>query len=300
MKILVICGGESSERNISLRSGEDIYEVLKDLYSTVEKIDLSWSNKDDVDWKKYDFIVNALHGGFGEGGEIQEYLEQKKVPFLGEGSTVSNLLFDKWKTKKILNQYRYQLPDGFLISQRKIRHLNELNCFFPCVIKPLKEGSSIGVLFLEKKGELENSDLKYDEYLCERYIKGTEISVCFFFGEILPIIEIRKKGPLFDYETKYSQEGQEILHFLERDSQELPQSYEEIEQVVLNICRDLEIRTFCRLDIIVNETGIYILEINTIPGLKRGSLLPKMAEKKGVKYKDFIQSLIVKSLELIR
>lgn len=292
MKILLLAGGGSNERNISLLSGKAVAEALNELgYSTV--------TADPRDGQRIENLVDgvdvvflALHGAGGEDGTLQAELEKLGKPFVGSGSKSSALCFDKWIYKDLLKANGLPASAGYQVTTADIG-----KAFFkePYVLKPNKGGSSLDTQIVRRPTESslqESLSLlnKYSEMLLEPLIEGTEITVGVLVDKALPVAEIIPPAGLeFDYENKYNGLTEELCPpknievSLQQKAKHLA-----VKTHQLTGCRDIS-----RTDMIVdNNKRIHILETNTIPGLTSQSLLPKMALEAGMSMPELIGTLI--------
>ena len=212
-KIGVLMGGPSSEREISLKSGQAVYEALKQLNVDVVAIDVQ---SDDIDQNaqllkshKIDCAFSALHGRFGEDGQVQEVLDDLNIPYTGSGSMASSLAIDKIASRKILEIAGVSVPRYKVLDKNSYRQdwrFNE-NFTFPVVVKPSTHGSSIGLSVVDEVKKLSKAiDLAFTfdkRIIIEEYISGREVTVGILEGAVLPVIEIIPRKRFFDYEAKY-------------------------------------------------------------------------------------------------
>jgi len=294
LKIGLIYGGYSSERDISIKSGKAVEKALKELnlnYKVFDPIDREGFIKGLIEYKP-DLVFNILHGKGGEDGVIQGVLE-----FLGFKHTTSSvktsaLTMDKDFTKRILKTYNIPMADWIVIKNEKdLEKLDISN--FPKVVKPAEEGSSIGVHIVNSKDELIETVkdlLKLNQkILIEDFIKGREITVGVLYGEPLDIIEIKVKNGFYDYKNKYLSNDTEYIcpADIEKDI------YKYIQNLSVEIYNILECSGAVRIDYILGEDGRpYFLEINTIPGMTDHSLLPKASQKRGLNFKNLVLEII--------
>jgi len=303
-KIGVFMGGPSSEHEVSLRSGKAVYTALKELGLNAVPVILpkdldSWTDdlenlfKELFNDSKINLVFNVLHGRFGEDGEFQKILEKLNILYTGSDSRASYLGMNKIASRKIFEKEGIPVP--------KYRVLKEKDSFerefpLPCVVKPAKGGSSIGVSIVEKKEELEKAiDLAFsydDEIIVEEYIPGKEITVGILEDKPLPVIQIVPQRKFYSYEAKYQDKGTAYLL-----PPPISKSLQERAQIqALRAHKALGCKGFSRIDMILNNEGIpVVLEVNTIPGLTSRSLLPKAAQAMEI---DFPQ-LCLKILESV-
>lgn len=276
LRVAVLMGGESTEREISLISGKGVMENLdKDKYE-VEGVILP-EEKEKL-FNKFDVVFIAMHGIGGEDGKVQGFLETMGLKYTGCGVLASAVGMNKKIFKKIMER------ECILMAKDTDKA--------PCVVKPANGGSSVGVKIVQEDEDLQRAIeevKKYDkEILIEEYLKGIEISCGILGEEVLPVVEIRPKNDFFDYESKYSESGVEEICPAEI-SIELTKKVQEITKKVFEIIGG---RGFGRVDFIIKDGIPYVLEINTIPGLTPNSLLPKETKAAGYSYSQMLDKII--------
>lgn len=298
-RIGVLMGGPSSERDISFKSGRAVYEALVSLGCDTVALDVKTGHKEEnmdlIKSSRIDIAFIALHGRFGEDGQMQEILEALKIPYTGSGISASRLAMDKAASRNIfegngLNVPRYKVWEKALFgSNCKIKDSLAL----PLVVKPASAGSSIGLSIVDKEEGLRDSvslAFSFDEkIIVEEYIKGREITVGILKEEALPIIEIIPKKGFFDYEAKYHPGFTDYIVPARLESEVA----KGIQGAALSAHRLLGCYGCSRVDMILNEENIpFVLEVNTIPGLTETSLLPKAAKKAGIEFPQLCLRLI--------
>jgi D-alanine-D-alanine ligase len=292
MKVLILGGGDSPEREVSLRSAKAIAEAARSAgFDVIEK-----DPKDglgSLDDLKDTMVFPILHGAGGEDGVLQSELEKRGLPFLGSDSRSSADCFDKLTTRKILEAAGVPMPDGDSVTKATYR--NHPLAKSPHVLKVSRGGSSIGTLIVRDPAEV--SDQAVDELfglqpeaVIEQLIEGTEITVPILDKQALPVIEIVPPPDAeFDYENKYNGATQEICPpvSVPRNLQEKAQDLAEKVHSTMG-CRHLS-----RVDIMIDENGnLLVLEINTIPGLTNQSLYPKSAAVAGYPMQDLVEQFV--------
>lgn len=300
-RVGVLMGGPSSEREISLKSGLAVFSALKDAQVEAVAIDITTDNPlGNVRLlKKYnlDCAFIALHGRFGEDGTIQGILEGMHLPFTASGVRASQLAMDKIGSLEIFSQGGLSVPKSQFLERSAYKKekvfSNQLG--FPLVIKPANHGSSIGLSVVEHIQELSAAiqlAFKFDErIIIQEYISGRELTVGILDEAALPVIEIIPNNKIFDFAAKY-QSG--LTQYI------VPAVLEQgvalgVQQAALQAHKLLGCYGCCRVDIILTENGcLYILEVNTIPGMTPTSLLPKAAKIAGINFSQ----LCLKLLEL--
>lgn len=296
MKIGVIVGGTSSEREISILTGEEIFNNLDKSKYDVVKIHLE-SKKDifeQIKKQNIDFAFIALHGEFGEDGKIQAILETLDIPYSGSGVLSSSICMNKVISKKLLTFHNIPTPDWKAV--KKVQNdLNINNLNFPVIVKPNNGGSSIGMSIVENKNELKQAvqeALNFDnQVIIEQYIKGSEITCCMLDENILPTISIEAKSNFFDYTSKY-QEGMSREEIITLNSK----LHHKIEEICKEIWNIFDCKVYIRIDIIISDDTPYVLEINTLPGMTQNSLFPKSAKAYGLDFPQLLDSIIEISL----
>ena len=296
----VIAGGISSEREISLKTGKNIYDSL--LRSGYNAIFID-PNSDFINkLKSVDRAFLALHGRFGEDGTIQGLLEMLKIPYTGSGVLSSAMVIDKVLTKKILQFEDILTPEFQYINSRnsifdknkaKLQIMEKMD--FPLVIKPNREGSTLGINIVKEEYGLEPAIMdavKYDPcILIEKYIKGRELTVG-IIGEdpvALPVSEIKPKSGVYDYYSKYTKNMTEYIVPAKLKGEILSH----VSDIAVRSHNALECSGISRVDFILNNENMpYVLEINTMPGMTETSLVPKAASKAGLSF-DLLVEIIL-------
>lgn len=291
-KIGVLMGGSSSEREVSLRSGNAICQALGSQGIHVEAIDIHSQNiRKDLRSRHLDFAFVALHGKGGEDGQIQILLEQLGISYLGSDSEACARAFNKIASKRIFSETGIPTPLFEVLSeddwQDKLSRLD-----FPVFLKPPEEGSSIDVFFVEEEKDMRKITAylfqKYPSILAEKRIEGQEITVGIMGNRTLPVVEIRPRRFFYDYIAKYTP-GMAKYFVPAEISEENSHKAQEIALAVHNI---LGLRDLSRVDIILQEDRPYVLEANAIPGFTESSLLPKAARAAGLEFPDLCVELI--------
>jgi D-alanine-D-alanine ligase len=294
-KIVVLCGGPSSEREVSLRSGAAVSRALQALGADTTLVD---PEKGEVRLpERVDFIFNALHGTFGEDGTVQAFLDQTGVPYTGEGVDGSRAAFDKIESKKRF--IKVGVPTAPYVTLRK-GEKPELS--LPVVVKVPCQGSSVGIYIVKEPGELESALAsafsQTETVLVETFIAGRELTVGVLGDEALPIIEIRPKGGFYSYENKYTwtNRGGAAEH---ECPAHLPNGETKlVQEAALAAHRALDLQVYSRVDVILDENRQpQVLEVNTIPGMTETSLLPEAAAAAGISMPKLCERILQLSLE---
>ena len=301
LKVAVLTGGIGEERNISIQSGTCVSEALKQAGLEVTAADITPNNLSILDDTSIDVFFIALHGRFGEDGQLQQILEEKSLLYTGSAPAASRLAFDKLASKKRFTQASVATPKvvkfNARIQERELREqIRQLGERF--IVKPLRQGSAIGVTIAETPeaalAAARDCFSKFGDCMIEHFISGREITVGILKDVALPIIEIRSKTGFYDYHAKYIDERTEFLF----DTIDQPELLAKINTAALNCFNALGCRHFGRVDFVLGNDGIpYALEINSIPGLTAHSLLPKAAAKIGLSTSDLCLKIIEAALE---
>lgn len=324
MKTIVLAGGISPERNVSLTSGIKVATALMKKGHEVMLLDL-WKGSESQDfpaiyykngeshWKEIDLLEEpdtfnenligkdiiclckqadvvflALHGSIGENGKLQALLEMNGVTFTGTGSVGSTLAMDKALAKRLMESYQISTPKWTEVYQNEF---DETKIKYPCVVKPCSCGSSFGVSIVENEQELKmatSKATKYEErFIIEEKIEGREFSIGILNGKAMPIIEIIPETGFYDYQNKYNGTTKEICPANITDDIK-----KELETAALNVHKALRLGAYSRIDFMIDkENKIYCLEANTLPGMTPMSLFPQEASVMGLSFEDLCEKL---------
>ena len=306
-RVLVLMGGTSEEREISLQSGVNVCTALQKKGYQVESLDLNKDTLNEIADIAPDVVFIALHGKNGEDGTVQGYLDLLGIPYTGSGVTSSAICMNKILTKKLLSYEGLPTPDFIIIKKNTF----DRACFvvrsmvqkfgLPMVVKAATQGSSIGTYIVKKEEEIlpaiEAAFQYDDDVLVEKYIDGILLTASVIGNDnpcVLPIIEITSRNEFYDYESKYTPGMCEHI-VPARINQELQ---DKICRISEEAYKSLACKGFARIDFMVDRQGQpYILEINTIPGLTDMSLVPDAARAVGISYEDLLERLLELALE---
>src|ERR1700730_17288214 len=294
-KIVVLCGGPSSEREVSLRSGAAVSRALQALGCESTLVD---PEAGDVRLPEHvDFIFNALHGTFGEDGAVQAILDRTGIPYTGEGVEGSRAAFDKIESKKRFVDA--VVPSAPYVTLRKGEKL-ELGA--PLVVKVPCQGSSVGIYIVKESRELdaalEKAFSQTDTILVEKFIAGRELTVGVLGEEALPIIEIRPKGGFYSYENKYTWTNRGGAAEHECPARLSQVEKKRVESAALAAHRSLKLEIYSRVDLILDANREpQVLEVNTIPGMTETSLLPEAASAADISMSHLCECIVRLSLE---
>ena len=299
LKIALLYGGISSEREISIKSGKAVEESFKRLglnYRVFDPVEGKLFLEKLVDYSP-DIAFIALHGKGGEDGTIQGVLDFLNIPYTGSTQKTSAITIDKDLTKKILSIENLPVPKGKVLFRENFEEDMIEDIKLPVVVKPATEGSSIGVFIVNSASELKDAvknAFKLDsKVIVEEFIKGRELTVGILNGQPLEIVEIIVEEGFYDYKNKYFSDKTKYIcpAYLEKDL------YREIQNIAKKSCEILNVEGAARVDFILSDDGIpHILEINTIPGLTDHSLLPKSAAAAGLSFDDLIENILLGAL----
>lgn len=291
LRVTVLRGGPSAEREVSLAGGAAVAAACRRLGCRVTECDIGPDDPSALDLPA-DVVFPVLHGKFGEDGQVQALLEQRGLPYVGSDAAASRIAIDKDASKRAWQSHG--LPTAPWVCIGPDTPLDTARIPMPpVVIKPLCEGSSIGVRLCrtldELHHEVQEAVGRYGTVLVERQLCGPELTVGVLENVALPIIEIRPKQAFYDYEAKYRRDDTQYLFEPDIDAG----TYHSAQQIALEAFDALGCRDYGRVDFIADrKNGLYLLEINTIPGFTDHSLLPKAAERIGVGFDDLVARLL--------
>ncbi len=304
LHVVVLMGGWSSEREVSLTSGKGVADALRERgWSNVTELDMDRSVAASLAGLKPDVVFNALHGTPGEDGTVQGMMDLMGLRYTHSGLETSVIAIDKELTKMVLVPHGIQMPAGRLVTSESLYQEDPLPR--PFVLKPVNEGSSVGVAIVTDDGnygnpigrDVEGPWLHFDELLAEPFIKGRELTVAVLGTEPLAVTELKPKAGFYDYDAKYTDGLTQHVC-----PAEVPY---EIACAMMDMaarahallsCRGAS-RSDFRWDDELGEAGVYLLEVNTQPGMTPLSLVPEQAKSKGIAYGDLVERLISEALQ---
>ncbi len=301
-RIGVLAGGLSAEREVSLKTGGAIHGALERLGYNVCLIDAGRDLAQALKKEAVEVVFIALHGGHGEDGSIQGFLEVSGIPYTGSGVLASALAMDKEFSKRMFREQGISVPEGITLERDSIQggRISEdarLDFPLPWVVKPATEGSSIGVSMVGSREELVPALKKAfslsGRVIVERRIMGKEVQVGILGGRVLGSVEIRPSLDFYSYEAKYT--GGKTRYILppQMDAAAL----EEAHRVGLAAHKALGCRGATRVDLIIDEGARpWVLEVNTIPGMTETSLLPKIAKESGLDFPSLVEEILKEAL----
>ena len=306
MKITVLCGGDSPEREVSLKSGVMVANALLERGNEVNCVDiltgmsppfkenLSFSHANPIHesivpiCKNSDAVFLALHGGIGENGQLQAFLDCNGIKYTGVSFLPSAICMDKGISRALLSSAGVPVPRGFVLTRGE----KTPEITFPCCVKPSSAGSSIGISFAEDEKSLKNAlDTAFsvcDRVIVEEKIIGRELTVGILDGKPLPVVEIIPKTEFYNYESKYDPNLTiEICPAPLSDAET-----ELVQATAITAAKALLIDSYCRVDFILADGIPYCLEINTLPGMTETSLLPLAARTVGISFPELCKTII--------
>ena len=294
-KILVLCGGISKERLISLDTGKQVAIELKKSQYKVIICEPDHTLLKKIKLFKPDVVFNALHGQFGEDGYIQTILETQNVPYTHSGVIASSIAMDKEISKKIFIRNKILTPKYIKFDYKKnnknIIKVIEKKLKFPVVIKPINEGSSVHVYICNKKNIVKNLKILriYNQILIEEFINGREIQVAIMGNKTLGAIELEPKRTFYDYEAKYNSNAK-TKHVIPVNLSE--KDLQKITSITRKAHKLIGCKGVTRSDFKFYNGKFYLLEINTQPGMTKLSLVPEIARYKGISFIKLIEWIL--------
>lgn len=301
-KIVVLMGGPSSERDVSINTGTAILEALKNKGYNAVGVEIDPPRLfEQLKTNNCEIVFNAIHGKFGEDGYLQGALELLGIPYTGSGVLASAIAMDKAVSKQIFIAEEIQTPKSRLFKSENIEDdavrkiINEFG--LPVVVKAVAQGSSIGVTIVENENDLAKAIEIAKEYdnniLVEKYIKGRELTVAVMGKDdvtVLPTIEIVPHSGKYDYKSKYTKGATDYLVPAELSTNVA----EKVNAIAEKTFKALGCKGVARVDIMLDENGNpYVLEVNTVPGMTATSLVPKAANASGISFEDLCEKILL-------
>ena len=296
--VAVLMGGLSAERSVSLKSGAACALALEGEGYRVTRVDVGHDTSDALTHLKPDVVFNALHGRFGEDGIVQGILEMLRIPYTHSGVLASSLAMQKDRAKSVMKAAGVPVADGITISRFEAAKAHVMPP--PYVVKPVNEGSSVGVILVREDRshppqELGRADWPHgDTVLIERYIPGRELTCAVMDGRALGVIDIQPAaGSFYDFESKYAKGGS--IHVL--PAKILPNIYHLVQKLALTAHQSLGCRGVSRMDFRYDDTPngtgeVVCLEVNTQPGMTETSLVPELAAHEGIGFGELVRWMV--------
>ena len=295
-KILILSGGVSKERLISLDTGFQVAKELKKNNYIVKIAEPNNNLSKNIKSFKPDVIFNALHGQFGEDGYIQSILERFKIPYTHSGVVASSIAMDKEVSKKIFIKNKIKTPKffkyAFDINSSKLIQKIKKKLKFPVVIKPINEGSSVNVFICNHNNIISKVNLlkAYKQIIIEEFIGGREIQVAIMGKKKLGAIELKPKRKFYDYQAKYNSKAK-TEHIIPVDLKK--KDYDKLMNISLKAHNLIGCRGVTRSDFKFYKGKFYLLEINTQPGMTNLSLVPEIANYKGISFSNLVEKILL-------
>jgi D-alanine-D-alanine ligase len=292
-KILILCGGISKERLISLQTGKEVAKELKKKNYNIKICEPDKNFTKNLKSFKPNVVFNALHGQFGEDGYIQTVLESLKVPYTHSGVIASSIAMDKELSKKIFLQNKILTPKyiKYEFDNKNIIKIVEKKLKFPVVVKPINEGSSVHVYICSKRNILKYLKILsfYKKILIEEFIPGREIQVAIMGKTKLGAIELKPKRKFYDYEAKYNPKAN-TKHIIPIDMEK--KYLKKVMDIAFLAHKKIGCKGVTRSDFKFYKGKFYLLELNTQPGMTKLSLVPEIASYKGINFIKLIEWML--------
>ena len=303
LHVVVLMGGWSSERPVSLMSGNGVADALEGRgFTNVSRVDMDRNVASVLAGLRPDIVFNALHGTPGEDGTVQGMLDLMQIPYTHSGTTTSAIAIDKELTKAVLVPGGVRMPKGKMVDSKALYEGDPMPR--PYVLKPVNEGSSVGVAIVTDasnygypiSAKAEGPWMHFDRLLAEPFIRGRELTVAVLGDEALCVTELKPKAGFYDFDSKYTDGLTEHVC-----PAEVPPAIAEAMMAMalrahkLLGCKGAS-RSDFRWDDLAGEAGLYLLEINTQPGMTPLSLVPEQAKQKGISYGELVERIIAEAL----
>lgn len=302
VKVLVLKGGVSSEREVSLLSAANVAQTLREAGFAVTEYDIQKLEITDA-MREADVVYPVLHGGYGEDGTLQRMLEEAGIPTVGSSSRSMEIVMDKAASKKVMDEHGVNNAKYAVITDPAAPVPEGME--FPLIVKPNSEGSTFGLTLVEDAAqwrEALETALKYDKKaLIEEYIDGVEATVGILLGKALPLVEIRYPGKLYDYDAKYTHAQGETLYLCPPEGIS-PEAQKASREMALTFAKAVGAETLVRVDVMIRKKDdkVFVLEGNSMPGCTASSLLPKAAMASGITLMELYSGLVMDALKKSR
>lgn len=297
-RVAVLMGGNSAEREISIKSGTAVYDSLKKQGVDVVAIDVKESLIKELTNQKIDRVFNLVHGRGGEDGVLQGVLEQMKLPYTGSGVMASALTMDKLRTKLCWQGAGLKTPKWFVLNTEKDIDACIEKLGFPVIVKPAQEGSSIGMSRANTKDELIQALAVADNYQCdtlvEAWVQGNEYTVAVLDGKALPVIRLLTANEFYDFDAKYLSNSTQYLCpcglTLKQEN--------DLKDLAVEACKVVGVQGWGRVDVFIDEQEeAQLIEVNTVPGMTDHSLVPMSAKAAGYEFDELVWRILETTLD---
>ena len=298
-RVLVILGGESKEREISLESAKSCILALKKIGHRVLKFDPKFLSLSKINQNNPDLIFNALHGKGGEDGKVQSFFEYFGIPYTHSGVLSSMIAMNKHFSKQLFKKNKVKTPNYFFLNRKNYHNINldqkirKNKLTFPIVIKPNDEGSSIGVKICKNLNllikEFKKAKKNYSNLIFETYIPGQEIQVAVMGGKSIGAIELRPKRKFYDYKAKYKKSAK-TLHIMPAPISK--KKYKEVLKISEKANKILKCKGITRCDFRFYKNKFFLLEVNTQPGMTNLSLVPEIAKYSNISFVQLVKWMV--------
>jgi len=294
LRVGVLMGGPSEEREVSIATGQAVIKACAENGYTAKKFSFTNNYKKHLKkLKTQNIIFNALHGGIGENGKIQAWLDKNNIKYTGSGAIASSLCMDKAASKEIAKRNGIETPDWQLIQKAT----QKVNISLPFVVKPNDQGSTVGLSIVKNDQFIQPAiDLAFqhgNKVIIEKFISGRELTMPIINEDAYPIVEINPKNNYYDYECKYTPGMSEYSCPADLEQNLV----EKIESNTIKLFQKFDCSVYARADYILDKSGVpYFLEMNTLPGMTSTSLVPKSAYARGQSFQKLIRNIIELSL----
>lgn len=296
-KVAVLMGGTAAEREISLRSGNAVYQALRNQGIDAIAVDVTSSPIDALKDLKADRVFNIIHGRGGEDGVLQAVLEVMGLPYTGSGVMASALSMDKLRTKLCWRGMGLSTPKWFVLQDESdidacIDHLG-----FPVIVKPAQEGSSIGMSKATNREELIAALHLAKQYRCdvyaEQWIQGQEYTVAILGGEALPVIRLETPNVFYDFDAKYRANTTRYHCPCGLN----PEREKQLQALAVTACQVLDVKGWARVDVFIDDKDVpQLIEVNTVPGMTDHSLVPMAAKAAGIDFEELVWRILETSM----
>jgi len=292
-RVAVLMGGNSAEREISIKSGSAVFDALKKQGVDVVAVDVKENSIEALAGQKIDRVFNVIHGRGGEDGILQGVLEALKIPYTGSGIMASALTMDKLRTKLCWKGAGLDTPKWFVLDRNEDLDPCIEALGFPVIVKPAQEGSSIGMSKANNKEELKKALSVAENYQCdvfaESWVKGNEYTVAVLDGEALAVIRLETSNAFYDYEAKYQSNNTQYHCPCGLTAQQ----EKELKVLAVEACKVVDVTGWGRVDVFIDSNGkAQLIEVNTVPGMTDHSLVPMAAKAEGCDFDELVWRIL--------